>query len=361
MSVERGFHRAHCRTLGNLLRGDQLKVHQANGIIKCHIHTNSPEYVINAMESMAWKSDIVKLKIFDLHNNLRNTLLLLPDLTLNNTKAKVQVVYTSVTEAPDYLNSVAMQWCIPFRTYVDHERYLDNISISSVDCANLARREVFQRGKFNCADGADEGMMRSILGRALEMTKDRNILLILPPKHVSLNTTKTAEHVLNTLSPDMRERVTIHHTMFVSAPGSDDVATAFEMAADGSSVDEIVSKLESRRNDVCLLTCLNSVEPLVQSGRMKDGFSTKLQRKAGTKLLGYMPLPSECDLYPETRLIRKHFGEGATTVVKIGTASSWEALMMRAFVRGYLFFFLSKSISILLFFLFVKINSSDFS
>ena len=94
------------------------------------------------MESMAWKSDVVKLKIFDLHNNLRNTLLLLPDLTLNNKDANVQVIYTSVTEAPDYLNEVAMQWCVPFRTYIDHERYYDNITISSVDCANLARREV---------------------------------------------------------------------------------------------------------------------------------------------------------------------------------------------------------------------------
>ena len=51
------------------------------------------------------------------------------------------------------------------------------------------------------------------------------------------------------------------------------------MAAAGRGVAEIVSKLESRRNDVCLLTCLNSVEPLVQSGRMKKPCPQRYREK----------------------------------------------------------------------------------
>lgn len=175
--------------------------------------------------------------------------------------------------------------------------------------------------------------MRSILGRALEMTKHREILLILPPKHVSLETVRTSERVIKSLSPEMQKRITVYRTMFVSTPGSDDVATAFEMAADGRGVTEIVSKLESRRNDVCFLACLNSVEPLIQSDRMKNNFSAKMQRKMETKLLGYMPLPFEAEKYSETKLLRKHFGEGATTVVKIDTAKSWEKLMEKAFIH----------------------------
>ena len=42
----------------------------------------------------------------------------------------------------------------------------------------------------------------------------------------------------------------------------------------------------------------------------------------------------ECEKYADTKLLRKHFGEGATTVVKIDTARTWEKLLEKAFVHA---------------------------
>eukprot|EP00939_MAST-03C_sp_MAST-3C-sp1_P002222 g2222.t1 len=140
--LKKGYLPAHAEKLFSLAMGDNIRVCAAGNMVKCHVHTNEPESTIESAESLALKYDVLSIKVEDLHVDVRNSRLLQPDLTPQNKKATVQVVYTGITEAPKYLEGVALPWCAHFQSIVFHEKYVDNVTISSNDISNLCRREL---------------------------------------------------------------------------------------------------------------------------------------------------------------------------------------------------------------------------
>lgn len=256
-----------------------------------------------------------------MHVEIRNAHLLQPD----SKRASVQVIYTGITEAPKYLEPSALPWCAHFRSVIYHESYVDNMTIRSSDVANLCRRELLEKGSYSSM-GATKRRFKVLIHRAFVQGK-KEVLLVLPPSHVSPETLQNAEDAISELPKDLVDRVTIYRSVYVGGVGTDDVATAFEMAGIGKSAREIVDTLLRRRDDAIFCTGFNSVDGLIKSGRMKSNGWARLAKLMNMKVLGYMPTLTEAQSIRALRERSRALGEDITAAISLKKTVRWDGLL----------------------------------
>ena len=238
--------------------GDSIAAVEASRMVKVHVHANAPDSVFKSLEAYS-QGPLLKIKAEDMRNQVLNEKRILP----NSDKATVQVVYTTLDNEPNYITKVAQPWAVPMRLVVDGECFLSRSEMPQIKMANITRLEDFKT--FTTA-GPSMISFKQTIQRALASKKE--VLLMLPPRHLSAGSVHAAEQAVHELSPENQKRITYWHSCYGMGVGGSNVAIAFEAAALGMSAEEIVKVLHREQDKYKYVVTQLSIKGLLRSGRV---------------------------------------------------------------------------------------------
>ena len=229
--------------------GDSLIVNNREGRLKVHVHTNTPERL---MEQLAPLGAFIEQKADDMA--LQNRLRSLP-------RGGVGLMTDSIADIPDdYKLSHAIA-TLPMGVMIDGSAYLDK---STIQLEQLFTR-MGQKEGYPTSSQPEPGRISSLLNQLVDHFDS---LIILSVADRLSGTYQALVKAASLLSPE--KKITVIDTRLNSGAQGLLVRAAAEMAAEGLSHEEIVSRVEAMIPRTKIYVCLNTLSYAVRGGRVPN-------------------------------------------------------------------------------------------
>lgn len=241
--------------------GDSLIVNNREGRLKVHVHTNTPERL---MEQLAPLGAFIEQKADDMA--LQNRLRALP-------RGGVGLMTDSIADIPDdYKLSHAIA-TLPMGVMIDGSAYLDK---STIQLEQLFTR-MGQKEGYPTSSQPEPGRITALINQLVDHFDS---LIILSVADRLSGTYQALVKAVSLLSPE--KKITVIDTKLNSGAQGLLVRAAAEMAEQGLSHDEIVSRVEAMIPRTKIYVCLNTLSYAVRGGRVPDTVG-KIGNKLGMR------------------------------------------------------------------------------
>ena len=241
--------------------GDSLIINNREGRLKVHVHTNTPERL---MEQLAPLGAFIEQKADDMA--LQNRLRALP-------RGGVGLMTDSIADIPDdYKLSHAIA-TLPMGVMIDGSAYLDK---STIQLEQLFTR-MGQKEGYPTSSQPEPGRITALLNQLVDHFDS---LIILSVADRLSGTYQALVKAVSLLAPE--KKITVIDTKLNSGAQGLLVRAAAEMAEQGLSHDEIVSRVEAMIPRTKIYVCLNTLSYAVRGGRVPDTVG-KIGNKLGMR------------------------------------------------------------------------------
>lgn len=288
------------RSLGQL--GDSLIVNNRDGRLKVHLHTNTPERM---MEQLAAFGPFIEQKADDmaLQNRLRA-----------REAGGIGILTDSIADIPDEYKLEHAIYTLPMGVMIDGSAYLDK---TTIQLEQLFKR-MGQKEGYPTSSQPEPGRIQS----ALHALMDRfDSLIVLSVANRLSGTYQALVKAASIVAPD--KKITVIDTKLNSGAQGLLVRSAAEMIAQGVSHDEIVSRIEQMIPRTKIYVCLNTLAYAARGGRVPDTVG-KIGNKLGMRPI--MTLDSQGNgaafgvAFSQAALTKKIFGLVKRTMERKGIA-----------------------------------------
>ncbi len=230
--------------------GDSLIATARNGKLKVHIHTNTPELV---MERLATFGTLLNQKADDmaLQNRLRT-----------QAAGGVGLITDSIADIPDSFlldNRISM---LPLGVIVGETAFLDKTTIRLPQLLN----QMEQPGVYPTSSQPEPGRIRALLSARLEQFDSLIVLSVANRLSGTYQALTQAARQLET--PE--KKITVIDTRLNSGAQGLLVKLAADLLAQGRTHDEIVEAVTRRISRTHIYVCLNTLAYAVRGGRVPD-------------------------------------------------------------------------------------------
>ncbi len=230
--------------------GDSLIVNHRGGRLKVHIHTNTPELV---MEKLATYGALLTQKADDmaLQNKLRQ-----------HTAGGIGLITDSIADIPDeYLlaNRISV---LPLGVLMHGAAYLDKITVR----LSQLMRAMDDPGEYPTSSQPEPARIKALLSERLAQFDSLIVLSVADKLSGTYRALTQAARALET--PE--KRITVIDTRQNSGAQGLLVHLAAEMVAQGRSHDEIVAAVTERIPRTHIYVCLNTLRYAVRGGRVPN-------------------------------------------------------------------------------------------
>lgn len=231
------------------LLGDSLILNNRDGRLKVHLHTNTPEKL---MERLAPLGPFIEQKADDMA--LQNLLRARP-------YGGVGLMTDSIADIPDdYKLSHAIA-TLPMGVLIDGSAYLDK---STIQLEQLFTR-MGQKEGYPTSSQPEPGRISALLG---QLTDHYDSLIVFSVASRLSGTYQALVKAVSLLAPE--KKITVIDTKLNSGAQGLLVRAAAEMAAEGLSHEEIVSRVEAMIPRAKIYVCLNTLSYAARGGRVPD-------------------------------------------------------------------------------------------
>ena len=230
--------------------GDSLILNARGSKLKVHIHTNTPELVMQALQAYG---ELVEQKADDmfLQNKLRTA-----------EKGGIGLITDSIADLPDaYLLSHSIS-VMPMAVMMDTTAYLDKLTMK---LPQLFTAMDLPDG-YPTSSQPEPARIRALLKERLEQFDS---LLVLSVADKLSGTYQAVAAIAKDLETPQK-RITVIDTRLNSGAQGLLVMHAAEMIASGKSLDEIVSAINSLIPRTKIYVCLNTLKYAVRGGRVPN-------------------------------------------------------------------------------------------
>ena len=235
------------RELGKL--GDSLIVNNREGRLKVHLHTNTPDQM---MEKLSAFGPFIEQKADDMA--LQNRLRVLP-------RGGVGLLTDSIADLPDdYKLSHAIA-TLPMGVMIEGSAYLDK---STIQLEQLFTR-MGQKQGYPTSSQPEPGRISALLNQLVDHFDS---LIVLSVADRLSGTYQALRKAAALVAPE--KKITVIDTKLNSGAQGLVVRAAAEMAAEGLPHDEIVSRVQNMIPRTKIYVCLNTLAYAVRGGRVPD-------------------------------------------------------------------------------------------
>ena len=249
------------RSLGQL--GDSLIVSNREGRLKVHLHTGTPERM---MEQLAAFGPFIEQKADDmaLQNRLRA-----------RKQGGIGILTDSIADIPDEYKLEHAIYTLPMGVMIDGSAYLDK---STIQLEQLFKR-MGQKEGYPTSSQPEPARVQAALSALLDRFDS---LIVLSVADRLSGTYQALVKAANIVAPD--KKITVIDTKLNSGAQWLLVHAAAEMVAGGVPHDEIAARIEQMIPRTKIYVCLNTLAYAVRGGRVPDTIG-----KIGIKL-GMRPI-----------------------------------------------------------------------
>ena len=233
--------------LGQL--GDSLIVNNREGRLKVHLHTNTPERL---MEKLAPLGPFIEQKADDMA--LQSRLRTLP-------RGGVGLMTDSIADLPDEYKLSHAIATLPMGVMIDGSAYLDK---STIQLEQLFTR-MGQKEGYPTSSQPEPGRISALLNQLVD---HYDSLIVLSVADRLSGTYQALVKVASLLAPE--KKITVIDTRLNSGAQGLLVRAAAEMAAQGLVHDEIVSRIEAMIPRTKIYVCLNTLAYAARGGRVPN-------------------------------------------------------------------------------------------
>ena len=244
------------------LFGDSMIVTGGDGRLKVHIHTNSPEVV---MERLAEYGALIEQKADDMHLQSRLRAM---------EKGGIGVVTDSIADIPDEFKLEHRIATLPMGVMVNGAAFLDKQTIG----LRQLFREMEKPEDYPTSSQPEPGRIAKLLEMMLERFDS---LIVLSVSSALSGTYHALCQAAKQLEAEGR-RVTVVDTLLNSGAQGLLVKEAAELIQNGSSHDEVVGRVQALIPRSNIYVCLNTLAYAVRGGRVPDTVG-KLGMKLGLR------------------------------------------------------------------------------
>ena len=243
--------------------GDSLILNASAGRIKVHIHTNTPELV---MEKLKDYGEFLEQKADDMavQNRIRTT-----------KQRAIGLLTDSIADIPDAFKLEHAISTLPMGVMLDGSAYLDK---ATVQLKQLFRRMESKDG-YPTSSQPEPARINAMLSA---LTEQFDSLIILSVSDRLSGTYQALKKAASVFSPE--KKISLINTRLNSGAQGILVKAAAEMIEQGLGHDEIVSRVEAMIPRTKIYVCLNTLAYAVRGGRVPDTIG-----KIGIKL-GLRPI-----------------------------------------------------------------------
>ncbi len=243
--------------------GDSLILNASTGRIKVHIHTNTPELV---MEKLKDYGAFLEQKADDMavQNRIRTT-----------KQRAIGLLTDSIADIPDAFKLEHAISTLPMGVMLDGSAYLDK---ATVQLKQLFRRMESKDG-YPTSSQPEPARIHAMLSA---LTEQFDSLIILSVSDRLSGTYQALKKAASVFSPE--KKISLINTRLNSGAQGILVKAAAEMIEQGLDHDEIVSRVEAMIPRTKIYVCLNTLVYAVRGGRVPDTIG-----KIGIKL-GLRPI-----------------------------------------------------------------------
>lgn len=243
--------------------GDSLILNNREGRLKVHLHTNTPERL---MEKLAPFGPFIEQKADDMA--LQNRLRSLP-------RGGVGLMTDSIADLPDEYKLSHAIATLPMGVMIDGSAYLDK---STIQLEQLFTR-MGQKEGYPTSSQPEPGRIQALLEQLIDHYDSLIVLSVASRLSAAYQALVKAAGIV---APD--KKITVIDTKLNSGAQGLLVRAAAEMAAQGYSHDEIVSRVQAMIPQTKIYVCLNTLAYAVRGGRVPNTIG-----KIGIKL-GMRPI-----------------------------------------------------------------------
>jgi len=229
--------------------GDSLIVNNRDGRLKVHLHTNTPERL---MEKLATFGPFIEQKADDMA--LQNRLRALP-------RGGVGLLTDSVADIPDAFKLSHAVATLPMGVMIDGSAYLDK---TTIQLEQLFTR-MGQKEGYPTSSQPEPGRIQNILA---QLTDHYDSLIVLSVADRLSGTYQAILKAASAFAPE--KKITVIDTKLNSGAQGLLVKAAAEMAEQGLSHDEIVLRIEEMIPRTKIYVCLNTLAYAVRGGRVPN-------------------------------------------------------------------------------------------
>ncbi len=244
------------------LFGDSMIVTGRDGRLKVHIHTNSPEVV---MERLAEYGALIEQKADDMHLQSRLRAM---------EKGGIGLVTDSIADIPDEFKLEHRIATLPMGVMVNGAAFLDKQTIG----LRQLFREMEKPEGYPTSSQPEPGRIAKLLEMMLERFDS---LIVLSVSSALSGTYHALCQAAKQLEAEGR-RVTVVDTLLNSGAQGLLVKEAAELIQNGSSHDEVVGRVQALIPRSKIYVCLNTLAYAVRGGRVPDTVG-KLGMKLGLR------------------------------------------------------------------------------
>lgn len=231
------------------LLGDSLIVNNREGRLKVHLHTNTPERL---MEKLAAFGPFIEQKADDMA--LQNRLRALP-------RGGVGLLTDSVADIPDAFKLSHAVATLPMGVMIDGSAYLDK---TTIQLEQLFTR-MGQKEGYPTSSQPEPGRIQNMLA---QLTDHFDSLIVLSVADRLSGTYQAILKAASAYAPE--KKITVIDTKLNSGAQGLLVKAAAEMAEQGLSHDEIVSCVQEMIPRTKIYVCLNTLAYAVRGGRVPN-------------------------------------------------------------------------------------------
>ena len=243
--------------------GDSLIVNQSEGRLKVHLHTNTPELL---MERLAGYGPFIEQKADDMA--LQSRLRTLP-------KGGIGILTDSIADLPDAFKLSHTIATLPMGVLIDGSAYLDK---TTIQLEQLFTR-MGQKEGYPTSSQPEPGRIQAML---TTLTEHYDSLIVLSVSDRLSGTYQALLKAAKVVAPD--QKITVIDTKLNSGAQGLLVKEAAELIAQGLPHERIVARIEEMIPRTKIYVCLNTLAYAVRGGRVPDTVG-----KVG-KLLGLRPI-----------------------------------------------------------------------
>lgn len=282
--------------------GDSLIVNHREGRLKVHLHTNTPERM---MEQLAAFGPFIEQKADDmaLQNRLRA-----------RESGGIGILTDSIADLPDDYKLEHAIYTLPMGVMIDGSAYLDK---TTIQLEQLFKR-MEQKEGYPTSSQPEPGRIQT----ALSALMDRfDSLIVLSVADRLSGTYQALVKAASIVTP--HKKITVIDTKLNSGAQGLLVQAAAEMISQGASHDEIVERIGQMIPRTKIYVCLNTLSYAVRGGRVPDTIG-KIGNKLGMRPI--MTLDGEGNgaafgvAFSQAALTRKIFGLVKRTMERKGIA-----------------------------------------
>lgn len=231
------------------LFGDSLIVNSSAGRLKVHIHTNTPELV---MERLKTYGEFLEQKADDMavQNRIRTT-----------KQRAIGILTDSIADIPDSFKLEHAISTLPMGVMLDGSAYLDK---ATIQLKQLFRRMESKEG-YPTSSQPEPARINAMLSALMEQFDS---LIILSVSDRLSGTYQALKKAASVFSPE--KKISLINTRLNSGAQGLLVKTAAELVDQGLPHDEIVSQIEAMIPRAKIYVCLNTLAYAVRGGRVPD-------------------------------------------------------------------------------------------